>query len=180
MREVGHQVDMSKVSPTDTLDLFELEDWAKHYSKFGPYAQAPNVRYYIGIYQVGQGLTWAGTDSEYESYASGAIHFLGAAGMLNVSIAEMTNVPVLVNLRDPKAWQRDRAIMNVTKNMSMGMMHVHYAVTTSKSMKRKSRYDPMKLRHHVLQTVVGLFSLIPKEKRAQSVLLGTKIMTGAL
>jgi len=178
--EYGHQVDTGKVLPTETLDLPELEEWARSYAKHGPYSQPVNIRYYIGIYQLGQGLSWEGTDSEYESYASSAIHLLGAAGMLDISIAEISAPHILEDMKQVDTWTKDKVFKNIQKNMCMGMMHVHYGHSTMGNMQRKSRYDPGRLQHHIFQTVAGLFSLIPKEKRAWAVLEATKIMTGAL
>lgn len=166
-----------KIPFTATTDVNTLCEWARVYSTYGQYAQEPHIRYYIGFYQISQGIRWENTDSEYESWASACVHMIGATEMLcpDVMGVEEHLPKDLTDLeRAPISW---RLLMLY---VSRGMQMVHYGATCFNTIQRRKRFQQHALVADVASAVRMLMSAIPKEKRAEAIEHGTKIMTGVI
>lgn len=150
--------------------------WSKAYAKYGPYAQPPNIRYYIGFYQIGQGISWAGTDSEYESWASAAVHMVGAVELLHDQAGVEQHLPRnLLEIEHARIDHRRLLFL-----CARAMQQVHYGFSCMGTIHRKNRFDLECMVRDVADIVSMLFSAIPVVKRAQAVEDATALMTGVI
>jgi len=171
------------VDSLDALsDLYELEQWSTNYSKYGPYAQPPHMRWYIANYQVSQGISWEGTDSEYESYAAACIHVMGACGHQGDVPGIIVEDPNLLNLPQTRRWTQGNGWKRLMFLFGKGQQLLHYASkeVAGKGFSRKSRWDPEAMADVRTEIVTTLFSMIPSEHRLMGITDAIDIITGRL
>lgn len=164
-----------KVCSTRELRSLEWLNWVRAYCKYGPYPQAAPIRYYIGVYQLGQGVQWKGTDSEYESWVAGAIHMAGAAEMLCSGGLHSRLPSSLLDL--PYVSIHFERLM---RTVGVGMQMIHYGETCAAAMSRASRFKPEVLLDSVADTVKILIGGVPVNSREEAMFTATDIMTDRL
>jgi hypothetical protein len=132
-------------------------------------------RFAIGVYQIHQALDWAGTASEYESWAAAAIHFGAAAESFNIPIEQgvfgsgpIVAIPLGVG-----------GIRSVLYNLSKSQGQLVYA-TNHASIKRKSRFNRRIAIEALGFLVRDCISMIPEHRRYEAIYKAMEIMTGEL
>lgn len=178
-----------EVKPLDSDDLFEFCEWTSWYSKYGPYTTSANVRFGIGVYQLGQAIDWEGTESEWESYAAAAVHMLGAGAVAGWSLDDIFMIVYdhIRHLYDHKQI-RDLSKPECEMKNWKSLMHMvaraqrnfHYWLTTSPDLDRASRYNKKQLQSDIGWLVWYCLLVIPSGKRKQAILDATTIMAGRL
>jgi hypothetical protein len=167
----------------DTLgDVYALESWANEYAKYGPYVQPPEIKWSIAIYQVSQGISWEGTDSEYESYAAAAIHMIGSCAMRNdIRGIQEFDTTGIAELEHFSKWEANKKWKRIMYLCGRGQQLLHYASKyTSSKAGRKTRWNPGVMALVRDELVRMMFGLIPPDKRLKAIHDAIDVMTGRL
>lgn len=145
----------------------------------------PLQRFAIGFYQIHQGIKWADTSSEDESFMAAAVHFACVAEALGLSshygifkhyklIDTMPYNYADVNHGQNGDWK------SLIEMVSEAQQHVFYEWMGSGTSRSKSRYDPDRLGILIGRIVFFLISMVAKSQRGVALEEATEIMTGAL
>jgi len=158
-----------------TTRTVDLANWCRRYVSEGPYPCDAVYRYGIGIYQIAQGVDWAGTVSAGEGYAAACIHFLIATEQLNIEVC--SKLP-----RDLKEIETGQMYNEGWKRLLRAVSHAQRQITYSRhfrnntSAKWRSRWKPDELGGYVAEAITLLMSMISKDKRLEAIELAMEEM----
>lgn len=137
----------------------------------------PLHRFAVGIYQIGQGMSWTNSDvTREESMASACIHFIGALNLMGCPIEnyvprDLDHIPY-----EGKNIDYRRLMYCI----SVAQQQVFYHWCGKSTSRSKSRYNAKTLATNVAEVIMILLESIHKEDREEAIFNATEIMTGAL
>ncbi len=152
-----------------------LVSWCDMYQTSGTVPQPKHVRFAIGVYQITQGMSWTiASPVRWQSFCSASMHFIMCA--------------TAHDLR-PHAWFPDRLDQidtkfmgweNVMLRVGKAQQQVVYALHSSASSTRASRYNPAVLDDYLYDLACACFALAPPEYREQGCFDEMHVLTGDL
>lgn len=172
-------LDIDPIRPIRTVDLLELKEWCREYQVRGTMPQPPNIRFGIGLYQIGQGDKWditshGLTDAGRQSYMSCAMHMLMLASCFGVSPETQFSSMRLDEIVGVRLSDKD-LLYSLCKVQQHVIYHHHGLGST-----RKSRFNPAVIEKHLSRIISDMFARVPPEVRSELVFNESCVITGDL
>lgn len=172
-------LDIDPVRPIRTVDLLELKEWCREYQVRGTMPQPPNVRFGIGLYQIGQGDKWEVTSSGLtnaglQSYMSCVLHMLMLASALSVS-PEVTFKSMRLDEIQVERMSVKDLLYSLCKVQQHVIYHLHGLGST-----RKCRFNPSVVERHLGRVISDMFARVPPELRSELIFNESCVITGDL
>lgn len=159
---------MIPVTPRTTQHLV---DWCRTYQESGTVPQPPHIRFSIGFYQISQGMSWQiASPVRWQSFCSASMHFLMCAEAMDIGLGP--DLPeTLAEIPDTwVSWE------HLLWTLGKAQQQIVYALQSSASSSRASRFSASQLRGLLMSSVKQCFSLAPSEYREQGCFDEQKIL----
>lgn len=150
---------MRIILPRSSQDLF---NWCKYYQTDGTVPQPRNIRFAIGVYQISQGMSWKiASPVRWQSFCAAAMHFIMCASAYDIQIHDDMPDRLEDITEDFSGWE------SLLMSLGKAQQQIMYALQSSASSTRASRFNHVILRMRLYELIMGCFSLCPPDHRAQ-------------
>ena len=161
--------------PIRTASLIEIMEWAAEYHNYGHKPVSLEMRFGIGIYQIGQAMHWGSSAAGDESKAAACIHFMGVTQKMGIAIE--TKIPIGLNM-----FQYSPTIsgLDILRNICIAQQALIYFIC-GKSTERSSKRDLSEKAIIAFSQIIGeMVCSIEKGKRVQAFYDAMDTMSGKI
>lgn len=180
--------------PIRTNNLTKLLAWCRAYNREGACVVPVNVRFSIGLYQIGQAMEWeqgsiCTNAPASQAYAAAALHWMMVSEYLDLPLESSIDYTMSTS-EDGNIWPDIRTIAQDNKwsgyrdllfHACKAQQQVHYYATGRGRIvgkADKSRFCKETLNEHLSLCIRSMIACIPSQNRAKAFHDETCIITG--